>query len=204
MHTLIRLALAGCLLLSGFGVSAQADETLASKFRLDLSGAWGGWHTQLSALGDENVFLQGGYGGLEFNKTIFIGWGAYRLQDAVTFAAGAGAREVDFNYHGPMLYYTPYARSVVHPKFGIQTGFGKVDITGESRDKVAVLHPYLGGEVNVLRWLRVGGDVGYRFAFNTAPGGPGDEFFSGLVGQLSLKLGFSWGADSAQDGSVWD
>lgn len=183
--------LVACALLS-LRASAQ-DETIANRFDLRISGAWGGWHTQLTSLGDENAVFQGGYGGLEFNKTIFIGWGAFRLQDVVRYEEGAVARGVNFRYHGPQIYYTPMARSVLHPKFGLQTGFGRVDVEGQAEDRVAILQPFVGGEVNILRWLRLGADLGYRFALNTANGGPGDGFVSGVYGQLNLKLGFSWG-----------
>ena len=198
-HLLSTVFLVACVL-AGFRVSAQ-DETIADKFDLRLSGAWGGWHTQLTSLGDENAVFQGGYGGLEFNKTIFIGWGLYKLQDVVRFGEGEESASVDFRYHGPQIYYTPRARSVLHPKVGLQTGFGRVDVAGQAADRVAILQPYVGGEVNVLRWLRLGADVGYRFALNTASGGPGDGFVSGVYGQAALKLGFSWGDNRGGEGS---
>ena len=186
-------------LLTCFRVSAQ-EETIVDKFDLRLSGAWGGWHTQLTSLGDENAVFQGGYGGLEFNKTIFVGWGVYRLQDVARFEDGAVARDVDFRYDGPQLYYTPLARSVLHPKFGLQTGFGRVNVTGQAEDRIAILQPFVGGEVNILRWFRLGVDLGYRFALNTASGGPGDGFVSGVYGQANLKFGFSWGDVRGGDG----
>lgn len=193
MSTSPTALLIACLLAYGHA-SAQDDETIADKFDLRISGAWGGWHTQLTSLGDENAVFQGGYGGLEFNKTIFVGWGLYKLQDVARFDDGLTARDVDFRYHGPQLYYTPLARRVVHPKFGLQTGFGRVSVAGSPDDRIAILQPFVGGEVNVLRWLRLGLDVGYRFALNTASGGPGDDFVSGVYGQAALKFGFSWGA----------
>ena len=199
MKTLPTAALLLAATLACFRVSAQ-DETIAGKFDLRLSGAWGGWHTQLTSLGDENAVFQGGYGGLEFNKTIFIGWGLYKLQDVVRFDDGATARNVDFRYHGPQLYYTPLARQVLHPKFGLQTGFGRVSVEGSPDDRIAVLQPFVGGEVNILRWLRLGVDLGYRFALNTASGGPGDGFVSGVYGQAALKFGFSWGQGTLSDG----
>ena len=199
VKTLLTAALLIASVLAGFRASAQ-DETVVDRFDLRLSGAWGGWHTQLTNLGGGAVF-QGGYGGLEFNKTIFIGWGVFRLQDVVRFDDGLTARDVDFRYHGPQLYYTPLARSVLHPKFGLQTGFGRVSVEGAPDDRIAVLLPFVGGEVNVLRWARLGVDLGYRFALNTASGGPGDGFVSGVYGQAALKFGFSWGGGST-DGAA--
>lgn len=188
-------------------IRAQADETLVSKFRLDLSGAWGGWHSQLTQFGEQNAVMHGGYGGLEFNKTVFLGWAAYGVRDEVT--VGARRRQVDFNYNGPVIAYTPLARRVVHPKFGLQVGFGKVVSSfkegepAETVDRVAVIQPSIGGEINVLRWFRLGADAGYRFGLN-ADDALGEDYASGFFATASLKFGFSWGPNPGGDGIEFD
>ncbi len=175
---------------------AQQDETLVSKFRLDLSGAWGGWHPTLTEIGDQNVVMNGGFGGLEFNKTVFIGWAAYKVSDEVTI--DGRDRDFDFNYTGPTVQYTPLASKVAHPKFAMLVGFGDFNIDGDEfgledeNDRLLVLQPSLGGEVNVLRWFRLGGELGYRFIVN-GDNGEGDLFAPGFFGAATLKFGFSWG-----------
>ena len=184
---------------------AQGDETLANTFDLDFSGAWGGWNFQLTELGDENAVMQGGFGGLEFNKALFLGWGAYRLQDRVDVAAETVVDDVvgatvDFRYHGPVVRYTPRARSIVHPMFGLQGGFGRVDldydddaVADPGTDRIAVVQPTVGGELNVTRWCRLGVEFGYRFALNTETPAVDDGFASGPFGAAALRFGFSWG-----------
>ncbi len=199
----VSLCLLAVALLASFSVSAQ-EQKEASKFDLELSGLWGGWHTQLTYFQSSGDFFQGGYGGLEFNKTIYVGWGLYKLQKPANYILPTDATlPVDIRYHGPMLYYTPYARSVLHPKFGLQTGFGRVNVRGLPEDKVFVLQPSVGGELNVFRWARLGAEVGYRAVLNVAdPGvgtvGFGSDFLSGAYGQASLKFGFSWGSKNEQ------
>ena len=190
------------LLLALSSATAQDEETLANKFDLDFSGAWGGWNFQLTELGDQNAVMQGGFGGLEFNKTIFLGWGAYKLQDRVEVSSVLGdtvGAAIDFRYNGPMIRYTPRARSVVHPMFGLQAGFGKIDLdydddrSNPGTDKVVILQPTVGGELNVTRWCRLGAELGYRYALNTELAEVGDGFANGLYGAATLRFGFSWG-----------
>jgi hypothetical protein len=176
----------------GFSASAQGDETVAEKLRLDFSGAWGGWNLQTTNIGDNGTAVNGGFGGIEFNKELFIGWAAYSVSDNLIGPTDVPL-DFKFSYNGPLVAYTPWARSVVHPKVSMQLGFGKFDIEGFSRDRFLVLQPGIGGEVNVFRWFRIGANAGYRFAlnsdFDTDSFGDTDGFF--LEG--TLKFGFSWG-----------
>ena len=187
-----------CLTLVTLTASAQ-DETLLSKFTLDFSGAWGGWHSQITEIGNTSTVVHGGFGGLEFNKTVFLGWAAYKNSDIVTDDAG-NDRTYDIRFNGPMIAYTPRARSVIHPKFAMHVGFGRLDIDELARDRFVSLQPSVGGEINVLRWFRVGGHVGYRYGLNVD--GPGDSFRSpnSFFAEGSLKFGFSWGTNNGGNG----
>jgi len=182
-----------CSLAFGFSASAQGDETLVEKFKLDLSGAWGGWHLQTANIGDNNTLVNGGFGGLEFNKTIFVGWMAYKVAD--NYVVPGGSVDYTLSYNGPMIGYTPKARSVIHPKFSMQVGFGKYDVEGRSRDKFIVLQPAIGGEINVLRWFRLGGQAGYRYPLNSDFAGNDIGSFDGFFLEGTLKFGFSWGSN---------
>lgn len=200
------LALLATTLFATGALHAQQDETVVDKLRLDLSGAWGGWNTQLTSLGDQNATMFGGFGGLEFNKTLFLGWSVYKLSDAVR--VGDTDAELKLRYNGPFVTYTPFARSVIHPKVGLQFGFGRLSYdtpAGEVQiptDRIAILQPSLGGELNVLRWFRLGGEFGYRFGLDTASDAVSDKFVSGPYGAVTLKFGFSWGAGNSNE-SIW-
>ncbi len=191
----VSLALLLGVLLTPLVADAQADAPdKASRF--NVSGLWGGWHTQLTSLQGEE-FLQGGYGGVEFNKVIFVGWGLYKLQGQASYELPNDALlPVDLRYHGPMVEYTPHARKVLHPKFGLHTGFGRVNRQGVPEDRIFLLQPSVGGELNLLRWARLGIEVGYRLALGVEelPNLPGQNYLSGEYAQASIKFGFSWGS----------
>ena len=190
----LRLTLAAlvCLAVTPLITNAQGDETLLSRFTLDLTGAWGGWHSQATEIGGANTVVHGGFGGVEFNKTVFVGWAAYKNSDAVVGPNDARV-PYDIRYNGPVLYYTPRARSIVHPKFGLQVGMGRLELGDLPTDRFVALQPSVGGELNVVRWFRLGAQAGYRYTLNSDfdPGtyGSPDAFF--LEG--TLKFGFSWG-----------
>ncbi len=194
MKTYATLLFCLCSLAFGFSASAQSDETIVDKFKLDLSGAWGGWHLQTTNIGGNNTAVNGGFGGLEFNKTLFIGWTAYGVSDNL-IGPTDNLLPYSFSYNGPIIAYTPKARSVVHPKLSMQVGFGKYDIEGFASDQFLVLQPGVGGEINVLRWFRVGASAGYRYSLNSDY--PSDSFANsdGFFLEGTLKFGFSWGAN---------
>ncbi len=195
MKSLLAAVIGTLCLLTSLQTHAQ-DETVADKLRLDFSGAWGGWNSQLTAFGDQNAVMNGGFGGLEFNKVIFLGWSAYSINDAVS--VDETNKQLSLKYNGPVLAYTPLARSIVHPRFGLQFGFGKLDLTDEQTDRIALIQPSVGGELNVLRWFRLGAEFGYRFALNTTSQQVNDQFVSGPYGAATLKFGFSWGSDNGR------
>ena len=172
---------------------AQRDETIFGKSGLRLTGAWGASTTNLTLFEDDFAVITGGYGGLEFGKSIFIGWGGYGTSN--DFRIGTDLQNTDLNldYNGLMLGYAPLAHRAIHPKFTILAGSGNLRIRGEGTDNVLVVEPGIGLELNVFRWLRVGLDGGYRFVTNTDLL-VNDSDISAAYGQLTFKFGYSWGS----------
>ncbi|MFK8054538.1 MAG: hypothetical protein AB8F78_00340 [Saprospiraceae bacterium] len=178
----------------GFSASAQGDETLVDKFTLDLSGAWGGWHLQTTNIGGNNTLVNGGFGGVEFNKTVFVGWSAYGVSDNL-IDDNENLVPYNYSYNGPIVAYTPRARSVVHPKISMQVGFGKYEVANNPTDRFLVLQPGIGGEVNILRWFRAGATAGYRYSLNSDYGSDSFGNTDGFFLEGTLKFGFSWGTN---------
>lgn len=197
------LLIFGLAILSTFAYSQQ-DQTLISKLNPDFSGAWGGPTYMWAQFGDNSSLVAGGYGGLEFNKCVFIGWGGHKLIDEIK----VGDKKLNFRYNGPIVEYMPIAEYVVHPKIGLTTGFGKYEIEGASSDRVVLLQPTLGGEVNITSWFRLNADIGYRATLNADLPEVKDNLGNGLFGTLTLKFGYSWGRSNNRsiniNSSDWD
>ena len=171
---------------------SQGDETLFNRFDLSLTGAWGVSTTSIAKFGNEFATFSGGYGGLEFSKNLFVGWGGFSSVGGI-FLEQKTNRRIDLRYGGLILAYGFKSHKAVHPKVGFLVGSGNVRLRNEGNDRVFVLQPSGGIELNVFRWFRLGLEGGYRLVndvdFNSISAGD----LSGPYGQLSFKFGWSWG-----------
>ena len=161
---------------------SQRDETVFGRTGLRLSGAWGGSLVNVASIGDDISVFSGGYGGIEFNKTVFIGWAGYGLNDDIQI--GDETRDLDMYYNGPIVSFTPRAWKVVHPKINFMAGGGNMRFNNSTRDRIGVFQPSAGLEVNIFRWFRIGGEVGYRAVTDVKDGFATNKDMSGIFGEV--------------------
>lgn len=189
-----------CLIL---GLQAQSEETVFGKSGLRLSGAWGGSTVNLTAFDGDYAVLSGGFGGLEFNKTIFLGWAGYELVDEVTFT---DLRPQSFNlsFNGPILGVHVKANKIVHPQVSLMAGGGRARLQDQlGRDRIFVIQPAVGVNINVFRWFHLAVEGGYRFVNGTDLNGLTDSTLSSAFGQLRFQFGWSWGRARGDINDDW-
>lgn len=181
------------LLLSANGLFAQKEQTLFNSRHLGLTGLWGGSKHQITSFGDNNKYsyVRGGFFGFEFGKALLIGWGHYDLKDEHKWD-NIENQDFDLRWNPLMLAYGFKNYKAIHPQIGVDLGRGRVEL-GEQKDRIFVVQPTAGVEINVFRWLHLGLDGGYRFVTDSSIPSLGDQALSGWFGQASLKFGFSWG-----------
>jgi len=172
-------------------ISAQRDETLFGKSGLGFSGAWGGWKHGITAFEDANAVTRGGYGGLEFGKKLFIGYGGFETTDDFAFGENDQS-QYDLDYNGLILGYSPFPTKLIHPQASLLFAGGKANVRGDE-DRVLVVQPSLGLEMNVFQWFRLGLDGGYRFVSNSDLPETSNQDLSAFYGEFTLKFGWSWG-----------
>jgi hypothetical protein len=188
MKKMIFLALVGILMAStAFG---QKDETLFSK--LKLTGAWGGTAFNFAQVGEGYTTLQGGYGGLEFGKNFFVGYGG--LASIGDFDINDGSNDrYRLDYSGLILGYSPKSYKTIHLQTSVLLGGGNVRNIGTANsDDFLAIQPYLGVELNIVRWMRIGIGGGYRAVFaddNIAS----SANLSNAFAEVKFKFGWSWG-----------
>ena len=186
------LFVAACTLCFVISLQAQRDQTLFNRSGLGLTGAWGGSVIGITAFDDNYAVTRGGYGGLEFGKNLMVGYGGFRTTDEVALGQNA-ASNFSLDYQGLMLGYGIKSHKVVHPEVLLLVGGGDAEVNNEGDDRVLVVQPAAGVEVNIFRWFRLGVNGGYRFVMNTDLPGLSDKDISAFYGELKLKFGFSWG-----------
>ena len=182
-----------CVFLLALSLNAQKEQTVFGQGGLRLTGTWGGFAIGNSFYGESYSFQRGGFFGFEFNNLIFLGWGWYRVEDSVRFR-GLPPQDFRLNYNGFILNVTPMSKSVVHPKFSLLTGRGHITIQSEGQDRVFMIQPSAGFEVNVFRWSHVTFEGGYRFAANNHYFSLSDADLSSWFLQMTFSFGFSWGS----------
>lgn len=172
-------------------VHAQKDETLFNK--LKITGAWGGATTNFTTAGDDNLVLSGGFGGLEFAKDYFIGFGGVSTVGDF-FLDDLSSDRYQMNYNGLILGYAPSAYKLVHLQGSLLLGAGDVrNRDSLEEDQFIVVKPSIGAEINVVRWFRIGVSGGYRALFDTDLSAASNGELSRAFGQISFKFGWSWG-----------
>jgi hypothetical protein len=180
-----------CLTLFSQTAFAQKEETILGSRGLRLSGIWGGPKSQITSFGSTNSFMNGGVLGLEFGKALYLGYGNYSLSSDVEWD-GISNQDFKYQWSGPVVGYAINSYKRIHPTVSVQAGQGNVWFTENNKDKIFVIQPSAGVELNVFRWFHVGLDGGYRFTTNAGPIGLTDSQLSGAFGQLSLRFGYSW------------
>ena len=192
MRTKILIPLAFGLLLASNSLFAQREETVLGWRGLGLSGGWGGWTNSLTQFDEEYSVMSGGFGGLEFGKTLLIGTGGYHLATDVINDPGAN-QKMDLNYGGLMLGYGINSWRAVHPTITVLGGGGTVKLQNEGSDHIYVVQPQAGIEINVVRWFHLGLEGGYRFVGDSDFASLSDKRLSGPFGEVRLKFGYSFG-----------
>jgi hypothetical protein len=193
MHHTKSVFLALALLTTLTQLSAQKEQTVTRGHGLGFSGIWGGWKHQLTPFGDNGdpSYVQGGFFGFEFGKALLLGWGQYNLQDEFKWD-GIENQEFDFKWRPAVISYGFKNYKPIHPQVGVEFGGGKISLGGET-DRIFVVQPSAGVEINVFRWLHLGIDGGYRFVNDSRFAALPNEALNGWFGQATLKVGFSWG-----------
>jgi hypothetical protein len=179
------------LLLSVISAQAQREETVLGSRSLGFSGIWGGSKHQMTRFGSTNNYVNGWHFGLEFGKALTIGVGSFELHDNLQWDNQPG-QDFDMDWRVVSLGYGFQKFRAVHPIIGVDAGRGNVRFANENEDRVFVVQPSAGVEINLLRWCHLALEGGYRFVTDSNISLT-DRQLSGAFGQATLKFGFSWG-----------
>ncbi|MEE9373258.1 MAG: hypothetical protein V3V00_09420 [Saprospiraceae bacterium] len=170
-----------------FSISSHAqEETIFGHGKMRFTGLWGGVYNVYTTANDDFNYDGGGFFTVEINHNFLLGWTGYGTDLNLPDGKVAHIGGSDF-----LLGYTLNSHQAIHPILYIQAGSGTLEVTNEVDDKVFILQPNIGMEMNVFQWFRVGVEVGFRFVNNVnIPTIDKDDLSSPVIG-LRLKFGFS-------------
>ena len=158
-------------------ISAQRDQTIFDA--PTRVGGFGGPIFEYSGFGQNNEFetASGGGGALVLGDFFLGGYGIGDIN--ILEIVDNNEANIDMGHGGFWLGVTPLQHIAVHPYASLRLGWGAADIRIDEdnfdySDQFFVVHPEAGVELNVFRWFRVAGTVGY-------------QFFNGLDNQPQLQ-----------------
>lgn len=178
-------------ILSFTTLSAQ-QETLFKHVR--VRGAFG---APISEIGlNNNLNTSFGFGGGLVLNSMFIGAYGLASTDVDDWLEEGDLEVLDIGHGGLWIGggFKPY--KLLHVYGSARLGWGAVNIRlndnveYEDVDKIFAATPEIGMELNITRWLRLAGTVGYRFVSGTRESnGYTDEDFSGAIAGITLRIG---------------
>lgn len=188
-----RLILIFCSALFTLQLSAQ-HESLFGRAR--VVGAFGAPIVE-TGFRNDLATAAGGGGGLVINNVFIGAYGMGSLNFKQLFETG-DVENLDMGHGGLWVGFTLSPHSVIHLYGSGRIGWGAVNISlrdnflrYDELDKIFVATPEIGLEMNITRWLRVAGTIGYRYVDGVSEDrGYSNDDFNGTIGALTVRLGW--------------
>lgn len=172
-------------------MQAQRQETLFGESGFHFSGIWGSFTNNYTFFENDQAYQPGGTIGLEFGRAVFLGYAWSKQTDIINL--GAGKTDFRLQQRNFIISIAPMSYQVLHPVISFQTGSGRLSLADGSSERVYVLQPSGGVELNIFKWFHLGAEAGYRFVTDTDLPGIERRDVSAFYGQLNLRFGISWG-----------
>ena len=143
--------------------------------------------------GDRGTSVGGGVGLVAGN--LFIGAYGLGQTDYEQLIFNDEINEVKLAHGGFWFGYVPFQHKALHPYSSVRLGWGAVNITednidDEILDGVFVTTPEIGLELNIFRWLRLSGAVGYRWVDGIETATIPSQSYNNWTGTVNLRIGW--------------
>ncbi len=193
----MRTALSAILLLLCWHLKAQ-HESLFNNF--SSSGAFGGPIIEIGAINGQISGDVGGGGALVLDDFFIGGYGMGTSYPELTLLQEIDGELQDVIYnirfkHGGLWFgYTHQQHKILHPYSSLKIGWGHTRLRNDDfkapSDRIFVLTPELGMEVNLTDFFKLGVSAGYRWVngVNRIPTLDNRDF-SSLTGAITFRFG---------------
>lgn len=172
----------------------HAQETLFNN--LDVTGAFGSVIIETGSINDEIGADVGGGGALVMSPVFLGGYGMGTTYPVHTITEGpnAGEYDVKFGHGGLWLGFVPKSDKLIHFYGSAKVGWGKARLRQDKEnlftDRVFVMTPELGLEVNLTEWLKMSFTAGYRWVNGvTRLEELNNDDFSSPLGTITFRMG---------------
>lgn len=146
-------------------------------------------------------FSSGGGGAILLNQTLFVGGYGLKLapvinKDLLLDGQNFPDLEIEFKHGGFWVGYIHDFRKLVHFGGSAKFGWGNISMDhsalpgGGYDDNVLVITPQLEAEINIAKWFKINGGLGYRMVTSVNENVFSRSDFSSL--EASITFMFGW------------
>jgi hypothetical protein len=90
------------------------------------------------------------------------------------------------------MSYVPGSHKVIHPRFNFSAGSSLATTVDKIKERGINFSPSIGIEANILSWLKVGAEGGYRIHSDFRTPALLQNSLSGSFFQIQVRYGASW------------
>lgn len=179
------------------GVSNAQDKTLMNSINSDKKiSVFGGPIVSAVPMNSTYGVGFGGGGGLVIDNFFIGAFGMGNVLENTTINSSNMLHDIEIGYGGLWLGYSFKDEWLVHPYVSLRSGLGTLELYHSSNDdmnflyeRIAVVSPEVGLEVNIIKQLKLAGTVGYRWMNNFDNNLLIGADYNGLLGSITLRFG---------------
>ena len=146
-------------------------------------------------------FSSGGGGAIIINQKLFIGGYGLKLapvieKDLILDGQDYKDLEINFKHGGFWVGYIHDFRKLVHFGGSAKFGWGNISMDhaglpgGGFEDHVLVITPQVEAEINISKWFKINGGLGYRMVTSVNDNVFSQSDFNSPVGSISFMFGW--------------
>ena len=178
------------LVFVALALNAQKTESLFGKRNFKFTGIWGGRTMHFGLPSERHFYLRGGEIGFEFDKNFILGWSWQKSKEPIIPINNQAA--FNFKNRGIFMSYVPGSHKVIHPRFNFSAGSSLATTVDKIKERGINFSPSIGIEANILSWLKVGAEGGYRIHSDFRTPALLQNSLSGSFFQIQVRYGASW------------
>ena len=179
------------------GVSNAQDKTLMNSINSDKKiSVFGGPIVSAVPMNSTYGVGFGGGVGLVIDNFFIGAFGMGNVLENTTINSSNMLHDIEIGYGGLWLGYSFKDEWLVHPYVSLRSGLGTLELYHSSNDemnflfeRIAVVSPEVGLEVNIIKQLKLAGTVGYRWMNNLDNNLLIGADYNGLLGSITLRFG---------------
>lgn len=197
-----------CIFLLAAGALHAQDRSLFGSSNNNRFGIFVSPLLERGEVFDDKTTSLGGGGGFVLGNGFIGAYGLASLNFEDVFDLN-DVEEIGMAHGGLWLGYVPGQQHALHFYSSLKLGLGAIEIDTDNfdpdiADNILVVAPEAGLELNITKFLRLAGTIGYRWVDGVELADYNNKDFTGWTSNLALRIGYFGRNHKRHSCSRWD